>query len=268
MATVSRDQPNDLVVFKMSKPAPKRSTNAATASTSFDPGTLDFQPFLSVDVPTLVSTEYVVGNSGDEGKEAGQGVANSGEEAGGIEFFGIHSSGNRFVFVVDGSTSMARRNKWVDCMSELLRAVSQLNEEQYFYVYVFSYNTNRMFGRYNLATDLVRATPENFQQLRAWLQGYRLQGGTIPLIALRESLQLLKPDSVYLLSDGQFTDRGHTAKFLREYARRRPPTEGTTAPAPEEIVVHTIAFHSRRGEALLKSIANDYHGTFRYVSSN
>ena len=66
---------------------------------------------------------------------------------------------------------------------------------------------------------------------------------------------LQNPDAIFLLTDGEFADR--TAAFLREQNVSR---------GPAMVHVHTIAFHSREGVKLLKRIARENSGQFRYVS--
>jgi hypothetical protein len=63
-----------------------------------------------------------------------------------------------------------------------------------------------------------------------------------------------------LLSDGRFTDRGETIRYLKRenYVRdskgRRP-----------KVVIHTVGFHQRDGEATLKNIARSYGGSYRFI---
>ncbi len=64
-----------------------------------------------------------------------------------VEFFGIRDIGTKFVFVVDISYSMQARNgeRFQRAMSELVRAVSNLNPQQSYYVYLFSWRTHGMY---------------------------------------------------------------------------------------------------------------------------
>ena len=72
-------------------------------------------------------------------------MANVGIDTGGAEFFGVKSTGSRFVFVVDGSNSMGRGTKWDDCKREMMASVNKLSPKQFFYVYLFARNSYRMF---------------------------------------------------------------------------------------------------------------------------
>ncbi len=195
----------------------------------------------------------------------GKGWATVGEGLGGAEFYGIKATGRRFVFVVDGSKSMGRQNKWPQCKRELLAAVSKLRPTQYFYVYLFCGRTHRMFGERDRAEGMVRASAKNVERLQRWLYDYRLQGGTVPHGAMKEALEKLRPDAVYLLSDGQFTDKGGSEKYMLNFARTKNNAENGETGRRYRVAVHTIAFASRRGEVVLKGISDAFQSTFKYV---
>jgi hypothetical protein len=217
-----------------------------------------------VDVGQL-ATMTDIGDVGALFGKDGKGWTTAGQGMGGAEFYGVKASGNRFVFVVDGSNSMGRENKWPECQRELLAAMSKLRKHQYFYVYLFSRRTDRMFGQRDRTERMVRATPENIERLRRWLYGYELQGGTVPHGALQETLEKLRPDAVYVLSDGQFTDKGGSERYLLDFARTKNNIEDSETGIRRRVAVHTIAFHSRRGEIVLKGISDAFQSTFKYV---
>ncbi len=238
-----------------------------------DPGAIDFgeiasdiQVETSSDVGAVAMPDPSVEIGALFGSE-GQGFSKAGTGAGGAEFFGVKSSGNRFVFVVDGSSSMGRARKWDECRKELMKAVGKLSPKQHFYVFLFSRKSHRMFGNGDKQVDrLVRATPENIEKLRHWLYyDYKLGGGTVPIAGLREALEEMQPDAIYLLSDGQFTDKGNSEKYLLQFAKTRNDRVMFETGDRYRIFVHTIAFHSRRGEVVLKGIADAFKATFRFV---
>lgn len=219
----------------------------------------------SVAVPGQRNTGTGIGELGVLFGRDGKGWSAAGEGLGGAEFYGIKATGNRFVFVVDGSRSMGRSEKWASCKRELLAAVSKLRPSQHFYVYLFAGGTERMFGDADPVRQMVPASAANVYRLRRWLDGYLLQGGTVPRVALQEALESLRPDAVYLLSDGQFTDGGGSEKYLVHFARTRNNRRNRETGAGYGVAVHTIAFASRRGEVVLNRIADAFHGTFKYV---
>jgi hypothetical protein len=60
----------------------------------------------------------------------------------------------------------------------------------------------------------------------------------------------MKPDVIFFLSDGAFV---RTARTVAKEANRH----GT--------IIHTIAFEYDGGQVLLKGIAEDNHGRYRFV---
>ena len=71
----------------------------------------------------------------------------------------------------------------------------------------------------------------------------------------------LQPDAIYILSDGRFTDRGRTLRYLQLNNRLDNPIFGKGP----KVVVHTVGFHGRDGEETLQTIAKSYGGTYRFV---
>ena len=182
------------------------------------------------------------------------------DELAGAEFFGVRAVGSRFVFVVDSSNSM-RRGKLDAAKEELLYAIRRLSSDQSFYVIFFSGNTVPMSLDLSgePSPEPVLATIENIQKLEAWVDTVEVDPWTNPHAAMQQAVRML-PDAIYLLSDGEFTDRGATVRFLKKenYVRdvkgRRP-----------KVIIHTVGFHQRDGEPALKNIARSYGGTYRFV---
>jgi len=179
----------------------------------------------------------------------------------GAEFFGVQAVGSCFVFVVDSSNSM-RRGKLDAAKEELMYSIRRLSSDQSFYVIFFNGKTVPMSldDTGEPAPEPVAATNENLQKLEAWVDTVDVDPWTDPHEAMQRAI-LMQPHAIYLLSDGRFTDRGETVRFLkkenfvREHGRRRP-----------KVVIHTVGFHQREGEPTLKSIARSYGGTYRFVA--
>jgi hypothetical protein len=181
----------------------------------------------------------------------GRGVNDLGEAIGGesqpVEFFGIGGYGGTFVYVVDVSGSMNERGKYERAREELIRSIEHLSDKQKFFV-VF-YND----GWYPMDADgPVRATRRQVDETRRWVRRVRPGGGTYPLEALLFALSL-QPDAIYFLSDGKF-DRS-TIAALRQ---KNPSSAG-------QIPIHTIAFVNREALGLMRSIARNSGGQFRFV---
>lgn len=159
-------------------------------------------------------------------------------------FYGIEAHGNDFVFVVDMSGSMTGA-RFRRARAELRRSIESLAAPQRFYVLFFNDRAWPM-----PASDLQEATEENLNDARRWLKQAQCQGGTNPLPALMLALDL-RPDAIFLLSDGRFDP---------EAARQLEQSE-TSPPIP----VHTIGFASREGEPMLRAISEASGGAYRFV---
>src|SRR4051794_39032917 len=83
-------------------------------------------------------------------------------------FFGTEARGNRFVFVVDNSSSM-KSGRFEMAEAELIKTVNGLTPRQSFYVIFVSDQTYPMFYPQR-EPDLVPATPANKKRLADWCQ--------------------------------------------------------------------------------------------------
>jgi Mg-chelatase subunit ChlD len=159
-------------------------------------------------------------------------------------FYGIEAEGSKFVFVVDMSGSMSGK-RFRRARTELCQTLEHLAPTQTFFVILFNDLPSLM-----PSLGLAAVSPSNLQLVDAWLKQVECQGGTDPLPALLMALAM-KPDAVFLLSDG---------KFDRELARAVSQLE-----LRDRIPVHTIGFVSRKGEPMLRAISEISGGTYRYV---
>ncbi len=224
--------------------------------------------------PVLGSLPTIeVALSGDLGKGAASGDADDlrmltgpegiglqefGQQVGTAKFFGLQASGNEFVFVVDSSRSMDESRKWSRATTELLESVERLGKNQTFCVFFFDRDVHLMFNEKASKLAMVPATERNKTKLRRWIKSISFGGDTRPLSSMRFALNM-KPDAVFLLSDGEFHD--DTVSFLRAANLVRDDDGETHA----KTVIHTICFQSEAGRTTLEVIAKDHAGTFRFV---
>jgi hypothetical protein len=159
-------------------------------------------------------------------------------------FYGVEADGDDFVFVVDMSGSMSG-SRFRRAKNEVRRSIEALSPTQRYFVIFFSDNAWPMPGR-----ELIEATPENLSDTRHWLQQAACQGGTNPLPALLDAIDL-DPDAIFLLSDGRFDP--NTAFQVKD---------AETVPA---IPIHTIGFANAAGEPMLRAISDATGGTYRFV---
>ena len=167
-----------------------------------------------------------------------------GSGGGGASFFGLEARGRKFVYVVDRSSSM-HGDKILAAKTELVRSVSGLRRNMRFYIIFYNERFEAM-----QASDLVKATEQSKRRFFTWVEGVPARGGTDPTEAMRLALSL-KPDAVWLLSDGLFGDQ--CADAIR------------AANPGAKVQIHTIAFYDNAGERLLRRIAEDNRGHYRFV---
>lgn len=172
-------------------------------------------------------------------------LASSGSTSGGVaSFFGLEASGSRFVYVVDYSGSMAG-GKLRAAKAEVLRSISQMDSGMEFLVVFYDNNYKAMPGNV-----LAYATDSNKLRYSSWVSSISGGGGTDPTGAMAYALSL-KPDVIWLLSDGLFPDKACDVIGSSNTGSR--------------VVIHTIAFYDNRGERQLRRIAEENRGGFRFV---
>lgn len=166
----------------------------------------------------------------------------------GSKFFGLRANGEKFVYVVDCSSSM-RGVPFQKACEELLRSIHNLGPKQRFYVIFFASVSYPMFSTSRPAPDLLAASSENVNRVTEWITNFRGTGGTAPEDALLKALDL-KPDAVFFLTDGAFAPR-----VVTTVARRNR----------KQAAINTVGFVSRAGESLLKQIAKENNGKYVFV---
>lgn len=174
-------------------------------------------------------------------------------------FFGAAASGNCFCYIIDGSGSM-RNGPWEAARFELLKSLASLTEKQRFYIIFFNRQLNAipLPGEQTPAPAALYATRENLTHTRRWLDTLRIGIGGPPNDALAMAIDK-QPDAIYLLTDG--VTSVDVATFLRERNRISDLISGEQVRVP----IHTIAFYSLDGQALLKQLAAENAGQFTYV---
>lgn len=195
---------------------------------------------------------------------SGDGVAMKDSGSGalkGAEFFGVKATGKKFVFIVDSSNSM-KNGKFDAAKVELEYAIRRLTPEQLFYVVFFDHDAEKMLLPPDTEppTNVVPATYQNISSFVKWMGTVKNELKTNPYEAVKFALSL-KPDAIYILSDGKFTDKGQTVRFLEKENVIHDPETGSRPRA----IIHTIAFWQRDGEEAMQAIAKQHRGTYRFV---
>ncbi len=160
-------------------------------------------------------------------------------------FFGAQGHGTRFVYIIDKSGSMAGA-PFETAKRELVRSLRALQPHEQFFVAFYDGQADPMPGG-----RLVPATPANLERAVAWVRSVSLGGSTDPTEALTFALDKLSPDTIWLLSDGAFSAEVVNTITTHNRGRRTH--------------INTLAFINRDGEALLKIIADQNQGDYRFV---
>jgi hypothetical protein len=175
----------------------------------------------------------------------------------GASFFGTGALGTKFVFVVDCSGSMQEEYRWVMARRELKEAIEGLTKNQQFYVFLYNDTSFAFSGQ---QATLMPATEKNKEKIFKWLDKQNPIGDTRPWKAMRLSLRM-KPDAIFLLSDGELKD--DTVPRLRLENREKTSGDGKIGKIP----VHTISLGSGFGSVTMREIANENDGTFTLVNT-
>jgi hypothetical protein len=180
----------------------------------------------------------------DVGVAGGTGNGKGGPKAG---FFGTKEAGATFVFVVDGSGSM-RGERFQRALAELRKSIKELKSWQKFCVIFYNDIPVPLFHP-DATAKLYPSTSAQRVKANKWMLQLAPGGGTEPVEALKQALEL-QPDVVFFLTDGNIP----------------PETREATKRANRyNTIVHTVGFESRDGEGILKEIAKDNGGRYRYV---
>jgi hypothetical protein len=130
-------------------------------------------------------------------------------------YFGIKAQGQFFVYVVDCSGSTIVEDRLARAKEELRRSVAALQPPQKFLVIFYNDEPIPMPGGLPRSAGLTSR-----DQLLAWLRIIEPDGGTDPRGAMGTALSL-RPDAVFLLSDGEFPE-GTVEAIARKNTRRTP----------------------------------------------
>lgn len=183
---------------------------------------------------------------GFEGLGTGSG---RGTGTGGGGFFGAggddEGEANKIVYIVDRSGSMTDSIDYVKY--ELKRSIRELGPEKQFHIIFFSSGPALEMP----ARRLVSATEPNKAKAFEFVDGIIAQGETDPDEAIKRAFAV-GAELIYLLTDGEF-DKSvvDTIKTLNKGGK---------------VTIHTIGFIYKDGEKILKDIASQNNGNYKFVS--
>lgn len=189
------------------------------------------------------------GGGADGGPMAPFGVPGGGQGLGPkSQFMGLSGNATKVAYVCDASGSMV--DKFDALRIELRRSVDGLKPIQAFGIIFFQEQEAAA-----LDAKLVMATADHKKQAQEFLDQMTPHGGTEPIHGLKIAFDQ-EPQLIYLLTDGDFPDN----QKVLDYIRQRN--------IGGKVKINTIAFVGRgeEYEKVLKQIAQENHGSFRYVS--
>ncbi len=203
-------------------------------------------------VPALEGAMAGGSGSGSSGSGRFDAIAALGAGGGGggghgVGFFGTTARAETVVFVVDMSGSM-QGHRFDRALEELTRSLNKLQSTQKFFVFFFNNQTYPLFDQHN--PKLLPATAGTRARALKWLKSLHPDGGTFPEDAIERALKL-KPQVIYFLTDGEIPET------TRDVAQKWN--------GDRKVVIHTIAFETEEGAEMLRAIARDARGKYRFV---
>ncbi len=167
-------------------------------------------------------------------------------------FFGVEASGSRFSYIVDVSGSM-QGERIKALQRALVNSVNGLLEHTHFSIFLYSQDALALTGTRWLPANR-RHKYATVEQIRA----IRASGGTNPLPAFQLAFAMKpKPDAVYFMTDGQFSE--DVAEQIAATVGGMNRAEGRRTP------IHCISFITRDSEPLMRRIARQSGGTYTHV---
>ncbi len=187
------------------------------------------------------------GGGGLGGGGDGFGFGGRGGGSGEASFLGTRARGSRFCIVADNSGSM-NGPPLEFVKDEILKTIGNARGSAKFTVVFFnsvaelSPQPKWVSGKAEVAT------------LAGWINAIHARNGTSPVRGVEMALRFdPPPDVIYLMTDGLF-DPVEVQQINALNRRLKRPAQ-----------IHTIAFLQRAGEPLLRQIAQDGKGTYRFV---
>lgn len=171
----------------------------------------------------------------------------------GASFFGAYAPGNRFVFVLDSSSSM-EGERWNFARSKLLQSLRALGTQRQFFIICFDSQTTLLFDCQPESADYLSADSVTVRRVERWLRSRVLGNATMPAQALQFALHL-KPDAIFLLSDGELQD--HSVYMLKSLNSGRGENP--------QVPIHTVLLQSPVGKATLQQVASENGGSFTEI---
>lgn len=219
--------------------APKTAQRAAPEFGFTSPDEPQVQQPRTNPLPTMP-----IGTGSGIAREGAAGAARPGVP----EFMGIQALGKDVVYILDFSGSMGGE-KITYLKIELKRSIFALTPKNTFQVILFN---DRAIE--NPMPGMLPASKANTRACASWIDGNAATGGTNPATALEIALTSLRPETIYLLTDGVFNDEMDVFNVIARHN------------ADRKVQINTIGFGADVNANTLERIARDNRGAYRFVS--
>ncbi len=242
-----------IVLEELSKPG-SSSSEIASPQPQLAAAILPVTDAISSEMPELkfqapAAADSTAKSKSGSSKKKGRGRGNGegdGDGNGGTSFFGKTLTVDSIAYVIDASGSM-QGARFRRARQELVKALKEMRPQQHFYIVFYTDQTYPLYWP-NSVAELQPATPFNLQKTGFWLEKAQTSGGTKPQEAMRIALAL-KPDVVFLLSDGDIP----------------PETRAIVMQENKRSAIHTITLGSNKGAVVMKRIAAENKGEFKFI---
>lgn len=192
-----------------------------------------------------------LGIGGGAALNEGDGIGlGAGIGGGGTSFFGVEASGSRFAFILDMSASMNWDGKIDVLRSELARSIDSMTDQTDFVVVLFSDVASVLGDR----RQWVTANETGKTWARRSMAAARPDGGTNPMPGFVIALGMRpRPDAVYFMTDGEFSDPDGVAKEINALNSHL------------KVPIHCICFVTAASEPVMRRIASASGGSYTFV---
>jgi len=195
--------------------------------------------FSTLTAGTASELAKLMAASGTQTGETRSGGKNS------VRYYGQEYAARDVVYIVDASGSM-RGPRFARACDELLYSLNHLKPSQRFAVLFFSGSDVRAFPN---SSKLHEATQKNLRKARRFVSTTVPSSGTEPANSLVNALRR-EPDIVFFLSDGEIPEQ---TIFDAQNANTN------------YVRINTIGFENQFTEILLRELAEQNNGEYRFV---
>ncbi len=253
MAILSEGELSQMMGESLPTPSfPEIAADAASASTMDLTPEIDPAPIDAGETSISDADLGSLAGGGDITTGTGGGLSGSGGGGGGANFFGVETTGSRFIFIVDVSSSMIANGRLDRLKEELRKTLRGMAETSEFAIILFSDFSQVLGG----VSKYSQATPATLRKLEPQIDGIITGASTEPLPAFELAFtrsSFPRPDAIYFMTDGEFSDT-----VDEEIAQR---LNISSPPVP----IHAICFGNEAGQANMRVIAKDSGGTYTFV---